>query len=530
LATPIPENHVRFTAAEIARATGGRPVELDSGLSITAVVTDSRAARAGARFVALRGETHDGHRFVEAARARGAVALVAAGAGLAGPRIEVDDTLAALGALARAHVDRELAEHGARPVLAIGGAAGKTTTKTLAAAAVRALFGEILLTEGNLNNRIGVPMTLLTLAPEHRALVLECGTSVPGEIAALGAIVRPDVALVLNVGIEHSQGLGTLDEIADEEAALFAVARRAAITSTEEPLLTARLARTSTPLKLTFGTDPSADLRLAERSIRADGRASLLFQLGERLSARTGTQRTSSSPAVVRSSALAAGQAAARPPVLPIDESLSVFPVAESPSGLETEGSLLVVTPLLGAAAAANVGAALAGALALLGRPARAAELEAVAAALAAVEAVPGRLCPRTIGGRLVLDDSYNSNPKSLAAGLEAARELAARRATPLVLALGDMLELGRFAAGAHDDMVRAADACGAAHLLLVGPESTAAAERVRPVSPCSTWPDSATAADALPALLQADELIFVKGSRGTRMERLLETLEGEVR
>lgn len=188
-----------------------------------------------------------------------------------------------------------------------------------------------------------------------------------------------------------------------------------------------------------------------------------------------------------------------------------------------------MVTPLLGAAAAANVAAALAGALALLGRRATGAELAAVAAALGAVPAVPGRLCPRKLGGVLVLDDTYNSNPKSLAAGLEAARELARRRGARLVLALGDMLELGAQAAAAHDEMVRAADASGAACLLLVGPESSAAAGRVRPATPATTFADSAAAAAALSGSLTPGDLLLVKGSRGTRMERLLEALGGEV-
>lgn len=216
MATPIPENRAGFELGEIADATGGALVDLPRAAAVAGVSTDSRAVARGGLFVALAGETHDGHRFVPAARERGATVLVARGAGIAGPRIEVDAPLAALGALARAFVERERRER-PLPALAIGGAAGKTTTKTLAAAAVEALCGPTLVTRGNLNNRIGVPMTLFTLEPGHRAAVLECGTSEPGEIAALAAIVRPEVALVTNVDVEHSEKLGSLDEIADEE-------------------------------------------------------------------------------------------------------------------------------------------------------------------------------------------------------------------------------------------------------------------------------------------------------------------------
>ncbi len=191
----------------------------------------------------------------------------------------------------------------------------------------------------------------------------------------------------------------------------------------------------------------------------------------------------------------------------------------------------MVRTRLLGAAFAANVGAALAGALALLGRPASAAELEAVAAALGTVEAVPGRMRPLTIGPNAVLDDGYNSNPRSAAAALETARELAAGRGARWIAALGDMLELGAFAAAAHDELLAAAEAAGAARLILVGPELAQALDRARGAGralpiPCSWFATSEAAAAALDALLEPGDLLLVKGSRGVRMERLIEHLE----
>ena len=473
MATPIPANRARFTLDELLAATSGRAIGLD-GAEVESISTDSRTVPAGGLFVALRGETHDGHRFVEPARARGAVAMVAAGAGVEGPRIEVADPLVALGALARAHVDRLARVQGPLPTLAIGGAAGKTTTKTLAAAGVAALFGETLVTAGNLNNRIGVPMTLLTLEPRHRAVVLECGTSEPGEIAALGAVARPDAALVLNVGIEHSEKLGSLEAIAEEEGALLDAARRAAITSSEEPLLVARLARCPAPAKLTFGSSSRADLRLAGREVDALGRSNLRFQL---------------------SAAFGSGR------------------------------ELRVTTALLGPHAATNAAAAAAGALALLGRDATAAELERLAAALGAVAAVPGRMRPLALGDLLVLDDAYNSNPRSVRAALEAARETAARRGGGLVVALGDMLELGELAPTEHDAMVAAADAAGARRLVLVGPQSAAAAARSALATPTALFASSEAAAAAIGDLVLPGEVVLVKGSRGIRTERLIAAL-----
>src|SRR5262249_59561404 len=125
-------------------------------------------------------------------------------------------------------------------------------------------------TAGNLNNLIGVPLTLLGLDEEHQAMVIECGTNLPGEIARLARTVEPDVALVLNAEIEHTEGLGTQEGVADEEAALFSGARKAIVTWAEDPLLMARLPRGGIRTIL-FGTSDRADLRLVQRSIAVDG-------------------------------------------------------------------------------------------------------------------------------------------------------------------------------------------------------------------------------------------------------------------
>lgn len=481
MATPIPRNTAAFTAGEIAAATGGTLFDLEPARALVEVATDSRTVAADGLFVAIVGEVHDAHRFAAETTARGAVNLVAAGRGVAGPRIEVADTLVALGDLARHFVDRETRSR-PLPVLAIGGSAGKTTTKTLAAAAVRALFGQTLVTAGNLNNRVGVPMTLFTLTPEHRAIVLECGTSVPGEIAELGRIARPTVAVVVNVDLEHSEKLGTLEEIADEEAALLVAARRVAVANGDDPLLRARLASAGAK-QLTFGRGAACDLVVAGRTVEAGGSATILLRSRGRSFAALG-----GSPREVR-----------------------------------------VPTNLLGDTAAMNVAAAFAGALALLDRAASPEELSRLTAALAAVEAVPGRLRPLAAGGVFVLDDTYNSNPRSVRAALAAAREVAERRDARLVVALGDMLELGAVSPSEHLAMVEAADRCGADQLILVGAE-TASAVAARPKelrTPSLLFADSAAAAAAVAGAVRPGDLLLVKGSRGMRMERLIAALAG---
>src|SRR6202030_2470400 len=188
MATPIPINHCAFRLDEIAEATGGALFGPPDTI-VRGVLTDTRALGDGALFVALKGAGRDGHSYLaEAARRGAAAALVARGhrpPGLAA--IEVDDTLAALGDLARHHL-RRIREAAALECIAIGGAVGKTSTKELCAAVVRALFGETLATPGNLNNLIGVPMTIFMLSERHRAAVLECGTNTRGEIARLARI------------------------------------------------------------------------------------------------------------------------------------------------------------------------------------------------------------------------------------------------------------------------------------------------------------------------------------------------------
>ena len=388
MATPIPANLCAFTADEIADATAARPPREAARLRLHSVSIDTRTIAPGALFVALRG-VRDGHVFLQAATARGAAAaLVERGRGSVLPCFEVDDSLAALGALARHHLRRIRATR-TLPIIAIGGAAGKTTTKELTAAVVHALFGEILATPGNLNNLIGVPMTALMLTSDHRAAVLECGTNQRGEIPRLAEIVRPDVALVLNVDIEHTEGLGSLEGVADEEASLFSTAR-----------------------------------------------------------------------AVVTS----------------------------------------------------------------------AAELLAMATAVASVKPVEGRLRTSKAGGIVIIDDTYNANPRSVRAALAAARETADALEARLLVALGDMLELGGLSTAMHAEIVRDLVDARPAAFIAVGAEMAAALD-ARAGAGGSSDPmtvvarNSGAAAALVRDLVRPGDVLLVKGSRGLAMERIIDAL-----
>lgn len=465
-----------MTLEEIAQATAG-VVYGDRARRIRGVSTDSRSIEPGGLFVALKGLTHDGHAYVAGAAARGAAAaVVQRGATASIDRVEVDDTLEALGRIASHHISRARARRFI-PTIAVGGAVGKTTTKELTAAAARALFGETLATAGNLNNLIGVPLTVLGLEERHQAMVIECGTNAPGEIARLARIVRPDIAMVLNAEIEHTEGLGTQEGVADEEAALFAGAGRALVTWAEDALLVARIPRSTSPVVL-FGSSQRAAVRLARRSITGEGRSCIRLDLA---------------PQVIAPGA---------------------------PDHLELE------LGLLGPGAALNAAAAIAAIAAL--RPLSAEDPPKLAAALAAVRPVAGRLVLQRAGTIRVLDDTYNANPGSVRVALETAREIAAQSGSRMILALGDMLELGALSRPMHLEALRGAIAARPAAIVAVGPEMTAAAAAVLapPEIKVITAPDSNAAAPLVRALLRDQDVLLVKGSRGIAMERVIQALD----
>jgi UDP-N-acetylmuramoyl-tripeptide--D-alanyl-D-alanine ligase len=477
MATPIPKNNCEFTIDEIVRATEGQAFGANV-VAVRGVSIDTRSLDRGALFVALRGAS-DGHQYLgPAARIGAAAAIVDRGRRVPEiPCIEVEDTLVALGRLARFHARRI---RGARPIpsISIGGAAGKTTTKEIAAALSRAAFGPTLSTTGNLNNLIGVPMTMLTLTREHRAMVIECGTNTRGEIARLSAIVEPEVAMVLNVDLEHTEGLGSIEDIADEEASIFDCTKLAAIIPSDDRRLDRRVP--ATLRKVTFGAGEDATVRLLERSVTSKGRAAISLRLDSSMVAR------------------------------------GVDPV------IHAEISLIGIAAAMNCAAA--VAAVAAASLSLLNRE----QLDAMGLALTQLEPMAGRLEVKEIGGIVVIDDSYNAQPPSVRIGLDAAREIARRLDARLVIALGDMLELGALAKPAHAVAVRDALASNPAVFVAIGVETCLAAELARPeargcdIRQCN---DSETAARLVADLVRKGDVLLVKGSRGLKTELIVEAL-----
>ena len=374
------------TAREICAAVGGTLLQ-DSGAPVTGVTTDSRAVQPGQLFIPLVGERFDGHAYIGKALEGGAAGCLTAAAPetlLPGKLyIQVADTRLALKALASWYRDKfDL------PVVQVTGSAGKTTTKEMIASVLSQRYNT-LRTEGNFNNDIGAPLTLLRLMPEHQAAVIETGMNHFGEIRYLGEMVRPDIAVITNVGDAHIENLGnTRQGILRAKCEIFENLTPegiAVLNGDDELLNTVTLPQTI----LRCGVGDGCGVRVTDIDDRGlEGVACTVTIEGEHY------RLTTSAPG-----------------------RYMIYPMA--------------------------MAAAIGRRLGLTG--------EEIAAGVAAYTTVGSRMhLIRLPGERLVIDDCYNANPQSMAEGL---RMLAASPAQHRVAVLGDMGELGQLTAQAHRDM-----------------------------------------------------------------------------
>jgi UDP-N-acetylmuramoyl-tripeptide--D-alanyl-D-alanine ligase len=241
--------------SQVARAVNGRPSRPLGSETVTGVSTDTRSIRAGDLFFALRGASFDAHDFLGHAFEKGAVAAVVdRDIPAPGLTLGVGDTLEALGTLAAAY----RMTLGAR-VVGVAGSNGKTTTKEMIAH-VLGRDRRLTKAQGSFNNSVGVPVTIFQADERTDSAVLEIGTNHPGEIARLGRIARPDIAVLVSVGAEHLEGLGSLDGVADEETAIFDHLRSGGYAVVhDDPRILSRL-RLPPEKFITFGLSPSADL------------------------------------------------------------------------------------------------------------------------------------------------------------------------------------------------------------------------------------------------------------------------------
>lgn len=475
MATPIPTNSAQFTLDELARATGGALRSAAPDASVRGVVIDSRAVQPGTLFVALRGERLDGHAYLAAAVAQGAAALLVE-RGREVPLdvavLEVDDTTVALGAIAALHRVRW-----GRRIVGVCGSAGKTTTKELTAAALTGAGLRVHKTAGNLNNLVGAPMTLLELTDEHEVAVIELGTSAPGEVARLAAIATPDVAIVTLASAEHLDGLGTLEAVADEETAVWRGLGPSgrAIGNADDPPIAARVPSAPGAASLTFGKANGASVQLIARALDHTSGSRATYRIGER--------------------------------------------------------TLEVTLPLLGEVAALDAGAALCAVLVLCGPDA----LDGAARGLSLARPAAGRLVPVPgIVGTLVIDDTYNANPHSVLAALDTVVELARLGGARAIAVLGDMKELGPEARRYHEQIGRHAVKAGVSVLVGCGREMVAAtaAAAWEASGRFATFPtqvmhvaEPLDAISVVKSLLEAGDVVLVKGSRSMAMERIVAAL-----
>ncbi len=458
----------RFTKDELAAATGGRWVEAGPQV-VEGVSTDTRIVAPGALFVALRGERFDAHEFLGEAATRGAAAAVVLEERAQGasplPRLAVRDTLAALGAVARLHRRRFRI-----PLVGVTGSNGKTTTREMIAAILATARGNVLRSAGNLNNEVGVPLTLLGLEDAHSAAVIEMGMNHPGEIARLTAIAEPQVGVVTLAAPAHLEGLGTVDAVADAKAELY------------------------------FGLPDNGiavanadDERMLKRA-QASGRRLITF-----------------SAAAGRGGDVAVVEIVSQG----VDGLRFVLAVGNREVPVHIPG-------LVGAHNAANAAAAAATAVAL-GCTDR-----EIAGGLSAVKTVGRRLRLEALpSGIQLVDDCYNANPASMSAALSTLADLARSSGGRPVAALGDMLELGPLEAEAHRALGAQAAAAGVRALATFGPRSRATAEAARAAGLADAFhtEDVDELVRWARTTLSRGDVLLVKASRGMKLERLVEGL-----
>ena len=462
---------VSLTAGDIAAAAGGRVISGSVSAPIGRISIDSRTVAAGDFFVAVRGERFDGHAFVARAIDSGAAGALIDKVEVA-EQVPAGTLLIAAGDPTRAlqEVARQVRRQSGARVVAITGSAGKTTTKEVCAALLSARY-RVFRNKGNLNNHIGLPLSLLELREGPEAAVVELGMNHPGEIRTLVGIAEPEVRVWTNVGDAHIGFFASADAIADAKAEILdgATKETVLVANGDDPRVMARTGGFAGRM-ITFGTMPGADVR-----------ASNVQMLG-------------------------------------LD---GVRATVDTPSG-----PFDLQSPLLGAGNLSNVLAATAVAVEF-GIP-----VDEIAARAAALRPAyhRGELL-RLRGGVSVIDDSYNSSPTALKRSLEVLG--AARGSERKIAVLGEMLELGEHSELLHSECGRAARAAGVDILITVGgPAAGRLAEEARAagMSPSDVVfvADRGQAIEEVVARVRAGDLVLVKGSRGIGLDAVVDRLKAE--
>jgi UDP-N-acetylmuramoyl-tripeptide--D-alanyl-D-alanine ligase len=452
---------------EILEVVHGQLIQGTLTRPVSEISTDTRTLKAGALFMALKGPHFNGHAFLSQAFERGASAalisepLSPGQVPSDGIIIMVKDTLWALGDLAGFWRSKF-------PVTLIGisGSNGKTTAKEMLAA-ILDLEGPILKNPGNLNNWIGLPMSLFSLNQSHRFAVMEMGMNHLGEITRLCQIARPSVGLLTNIGPAHLEGLGSMEAIARAKGELFdSLNEKDWAIVNQDDFRIRELARSCRAQKRTFGQTPEAEVR---------------------------AEKVQLSPEGIRFHLMVSG------------ESREIF--------LPMQGEHNVGNAL-GAAAAALI----------LGLP-----LKAIQEGLAGIKPPAHRLQIKTgLKGSRLIDDAYNANPTSMKAALKTFQSL--RQGQRAGLALADMLELGPEAQKAHQEIGREVGNMGVDYLLAFGPLSQEIlSEAMRGSHPPKEAYGTLNHSEVIPqleSLIRDGDILLIKGSHGMHLETVVRALE----
>jgi UDP-N-acetylmuramoyl-tripeptide--D-alanyl-D-alanine ligase len=436
-------------------------------LSFSAISSDTRSLKKGDLFVALQGENYDANNFVASAHEKGAVAaLVSADVMVDMPYVKVEDTLQALTTLATA--ERQRADI---PLVAITGSNGKTSVKEMLAS-ILAQSSNVLATEGNLNNQIGVPLTLLKLSKDHQVAVIEMGASHQGDIAHLCDIAKPTVAILNNVAAAHLEGFGSLEGVAAAKGEIISGLSESgtAVLNKEEPWFDQWLALANGRSVMSFGWSNNADVWADINSVQTglvDGQFKTSFVLNY--------QRQ----------------------------------------------SVVIDLNLIGQHNALNAMAASCAALTL------GVSLESIATGLAKLKSVKGRMQSLPgLAGSVVINDCYNANPKSFGAAMSSLGNIE----RPVWLALGDFAELGVNSQQIHQQLGQKIAGSKVERFFAVGEKMQLAVAAFNELARSNTrkalhFTNKEEMAVALQQAINSNVVVLVKGSRSQGLESVVEKI-----
>jgi len=459
---------IELGVSDILKITGGNLIQGNDFGLVKGISIDSRSVAEGNCFIAIKGAHFDGHDFVADAVKKGARAvIVSRGVDIGGdvPVINVDDTVKALGKLAAFHRRKFNV-----PVVAITGSNGKSTTKQMTAAALRSL-GKVLKTEGNFNNLIGLPLTVLRWEEDDKAAVLEMGMSAPGEIGWLTEVSDPDVGVITNISAAHIEFLHSIENVAEAKGELFKHMKSdgVAVVNLEDPRVV-ELARRYKRRTYTFGMQNNADVRFGRMESRALESVDMTLYVEGR----------------------------------------------EYKMHLKVPGTHNVMNAMAALAVAKVIGI----------------NTEEAIAGIESFEPMSMRMERIQLrNGIQLVNDSYNANPSSMK---EALRTVSgAKRSGRFVAVLGDMLELGTDSDRCHEEVGKFAASYHVDRLFVFGNFAThiSAGAQMGGMKKdnISVYSDINKLNEDLLHFLKTGDVVLVKGSRGMKMERVSDFLKDEI-